>query len=180
MKQFLLSLLCIGLLSSCATRKYGCGSTYTYTPTSDTPKPILVSGTVTNTNVTKPDLFKKMYKNTNYVPIKMDLCRGYGKVAVIDTSTHPYSLLIRVGGAFIRNDVEVTPVKYVIVYETVTKNSLFWQIKQLIGREIYFECQAPSSTIDSPEMTHVVEGCVEHYTTANYVDASGVIHFTKM
>ena len=165
MKKLLL-FASMALFASCATtHKHGCGlSVKNETETTR----IVVRNTVKNGKLIQDSLFiKERTVNgqrlvstilMNYHP-KVSICRGYGKVVVLDTFSRPKSYLIRVGGVLMRDDVNITPVKYLIVYQSDFLSSLNQYANTNV--DVYFESNVIFAG-DTCEIQVTNNGCIDN------------------
>ena len=156
----------MALFASCATtHKHGCGlSVKNETETTR----IVVRNTIKNGKLTQDSILIKermvdeqkliFTMMINYHP-KVSVCRGYGKVVVLDTFYHPESYLIRIGGVLMRDDVNITPVKYLIVYQSDFFNSLNQYVNT--DTDVYFESNVVFAG-DTCEMQVTNNGCIDH------------------
>ncbi len=90
--------------------------------------------------------------SVEHIPV----CRGYGKVVIIDSINHTY--VIRIPGSFIKDDTGITDVKFVIVHDM--------GLQPYIGKSIYFECKSFRGTIKD-EIVEATNYCVEKVENSN-------------
>jgi hypothetical protein len=117
--------------TSCKTHKYGCGLSHIET------HPYKSNGCVgLDSFLVIQSKNSVEYKLINYRP-DYRLCRGYGKVEILDTIIKPHQLLIRMGGALMKDDSVVTPVKFIIIYDGKFYKTLLPYANT--GKDVYFE-----------------------------------------
>lgn len=171
MKKVLLFVSTAILLTSCATRKYGCGYTSDVKDTSKTFTHLEIHPYKNKDGVLMKDtigITQKYHngrlitvgcKNYSYKP-NVSLCRAYGKVVLLDTFSLPKKYLVKIGGILLRDDTVVTEVKYLIVPESNFYKALHPYVNT--NKDVYFEAFAVFPNIyDGPDVQYSVSGCIE-------------------
>ena len=173
MKSYLLLAISVLAMSSCVTRKYGCGLSKTQTQLNTT----LVSGLPEREKkfVSISSTVNNVEKTHIYMQSIRHKYRGHGEVAILQDSIHPYLYLIHVDGCVIKDDTEITDAKYVVAYE----GNFTDQLKYNIGKLVFFECKSVDNIYAPKEMLEIVDGCVEQVVD-NFVKKDGTIVFHKM
>ncbi len=159
----------MALFTSCATHKYGCDvsiddkkneSTYLVIKPRLNKDGNTIRDSVYITEKNENGRRRIVnYKMVNYKP-EASICRGHGKVTIVDTLNYPKSYLIKIDGVLLRDNTIITDVKYLIVYEGRFYKSLTPYINTDV--DVYFEAEVLFPNVyDGPDIQHSVIGCIE-------------------